>query len=52
MRPLVKLWVEREFPKIQALAKKEKAAIFFGDESGCDRIFTPERLGEYAARRL
>jgi hypothetical protein len=31
---LVKLWVEREFPKIQALAKKEKAAIFFGDESG------------------
>lgn len=31
---LVKLWLEREFPKIQALAKKEKAAIFFGDESG------------------
>ena len=31
---LVKLWVEREFPKIQALARREKAAIFFGDESG------------------
>ena len=28
---LVKLWVEREFPKIQAFAKKEKAAIFFGE---------------------
>jgi transposase len=31
---LVKVWIEREFPKIQALARKEKAAIFFGDESG------------------
>jgi len=31
---LVKIWVEREFPKIRGLAKKEKAAIFFGDESG------------------
>jgi transposase len=31
---LVKLWIEREFPKIQTLAKKEKATIFFGDESG------------------
>lgn len=31
---LVQAWVEREFPKIQALAKKERAAIFFSDESG------------------
>ncbi len=31
---LVKAWVEREFPKLQALAKKERAVIFFSDESG------------------
>lgn len=31
---LVKKWLVKEYPKIQALAKKEDAAIFFGDESG------------------
>ena len=31
---LVKAWVKREFPKLQALAKKERAVIFFSDESG------------------
>ncbi len=31
---LVRRWVERDFPKLQALAKKERAVIFFSDESG------------------
>jgi transposase len=30
----VKAWVRVEFPKIKALAKKARATIFFGDESG------------------
>jgi transposase len=30
----VKAWVRVEFPKIKVLAKKARAAIFFGDESG------------------
>ena len=38
---LAKLWLEREFSKIQALAKKEKAAIFFGNESGVRSDFHP-----------
>jgi len=32
-KALVQDWIEREFPKIQRLAKKEKAIIFFSDES-------------------
>src|SRR5271168_5367370 len=31
---LIKRWMEREFPKLRALAKKERAVIFFSDESG------------------
>ncbi|MDP9136982.1 MAG: IS630 family transposase [Pseudomonadota bacterium] len=31
---LVQAWLDEEYPKIQAIAKKEKAEIFFGDESG------------------
>lgn len=31
---LVKRWMERDFPKLQAQAKKERAVIFFSDESG------------------
>ena len=31
---LVKQWIERDFPKIRALAKKERAVVFFADESG------------------
>ena len=31
---LVKQWIERDFPKICALAKKERAVVFFADESG------------------
>jgi hypothetical protein len=30
----VKAWVRTDFPKIKALAKKVRATIFFGDESG------------------
>ena len=30
----VKAWVRVDFPKIKALAKKARATIFFGDESG------------------
>lgn len=30
----VEKWVKEEFPKIRALAKKQKADIFFGDEAG------------------
>jgi len=30
----VEKWVKEEFPAIRALAKKEKAEIFFGDEAG------------------
>jgi len=31
---LIKRWMERDFPKLRALAKKEHAVIFFSDESG------------------
>lgn len=31
---LVKAWKKQEFPRIQALAKKENAEIFFQDETG------------------
>jgi transposase len=31
---LVEQWMKTEYPRIQALAKKCKAEIFFGDESG------------------
>lgn len=30
---LVKQWIEKEYPAIKRLARKEKASIFFGDES-------------------
>lgn len=30
----VEKWLKEEFPSIQSLAKKEKATIFYGDESG------------------
>jgi transposase len=30
----VRRWLEKEYPKIRALARREKAAIFFGDEAG------------------
>ncbi|MFC2000645.1 IS630 family transposase [Chloroflexota bacterium] len=30
----VEKWVNEEYPKIRALARKEKADIFFGDEAG------------------
>ncbi len=31
---LVDTWLAKEFPKIQALAKRERAELFFGDEAG------------------
>ena len=31
---LVKSWLKEDFPKIKKIAKREKAEIFFGDESG------------------
>jgi transposase len=31
---LIQSWLESEFPKIKAQAKREKAEIFFGDEAG------------------
>lgn len=31
---LIQAWIDEEFPKIKALAKREKAEIFFGDEAG------------------
>jgi transposase len=33
-RSLVERWLKKEYPKIRALAKREKADIFFEDESG------------------
>jgi len=33
-RSLVERWLEEEYPKIRAQAKREKAEIFFEDESG------------------
>lgn len=30
----VRQWLKHEFPKIRVLAKKQRATIFFGDESG------------------
>jgi len=31
---LVEIWLKEEYPKIHALAKEQKADIFFGDEAG------------------
>jgi transposase len=31
---LVARWVQRDFPKLRALAKQERAVVFFSDESG------------------
>lgn len=31
---LVQAWLTKEFPKIRALAKRERATLFFGDEAG------------------
>jgi len=31
---LVQQWIERDFPKVRALARKERAVVFFADESG------------------
>jgi transposase len=31
---LIQAWLEKEFPKIKTLAKRENAEIFFGDEAG------------------
>jgi transposase len=31
---LVDTWLAKEFPKIRALAKRERAELFFGDEAG------------------
>jgi transposase len=33
-RSLVEQWLKKEYPKIQSLAKRNKAEIFFEDESG------------------
>jgi len=33
-RALVEKWVKEEYPKIRALARKQEADIFFGDEAG------------------
>jgi transposase len=45
---LVQAWLDEEYPKIQALAKKEKAEIFFDDESGVRSDF---HLGTTWAKR-
>lgn len=31
---LVEKWLQKEYPKIKALAKRQKAVIYFGDEAG------------------
>lgn len=31
---LIQAWIDKEFPKIKAQAKQERAEIFFGDEAG------------------
>ena len=49
---LVKQWIERDFPKIRALAKKERAVVFFADETACDLTFMPGRPGGYAGKPL
>lgn len=30
----VQKWIDEEYPKIRALAKKERASVYFGDEAG------------------
>jgi len=30
----VQKWMDEEYPKIRALAKKERASVYFGDEAG------------------
>ena len=46
---LVKQWIERNFPKICALAKKERAVVFFADESGVRSDFHAGTTWGYAA---
>jgi len=45
---LVEKWVKEEYPKIRALARKQKADIFFGDEAGVRSDFHSGRT--WAAR--
>lgn len=33
-RERVQKWIDEEYPKIRALAKKERASVYFGDEAG------------------
>ncbi len=45
---LVDRWVQEEYPRIRALARKQKADIFFGDEAGVRSDF--HSGGTWAAR--
>ncbi len=45
---LVERWVNEEYPRIRALARKQKADIFFGDEAGVRSDFHSGRT--WAAR--
>ena len=48
----VEKWVKEIFPKIRALARKQKADIFFGDEAGVRSDFHSVRHGLFVAKHL
>ena len=42
---MVEQWLETDYPKMKALAQREKAEIFFGDRRQCAPIVMPGTLG-------
>jgi len=48
---LVQIWLEQEFPKTQALAKKTGATLCFSCEAGVRQISIPARPGHPGAGR-
>ena len=48
---LVERWQTEDYPRIAARAKRERALIFFADESGVRSDHTPALPGRHAGRR-
>jgi hypothetical protein len=48
----VEKWVKEEYPEIRALAREQKADIFFGDEAGVRSDFHSGKRGRLVAKHL
>ena len=47
---VVEQWLKKDYPKIKALAQREKAEIFFGDAVTCAPIIMPGARGVRGAK--